>query len=70
MTALLDERSKRYKEDNARNPSEANAGAIEPSIGAGSKERDLKSLVESVKRKSAAATAGQGGEMGKRRRLA
>ena len=62
MSALLEERQKRRKEKSS-NPDTVNL----PAQTATSSQPNLKSLVESVKRKSAAAT--EHGGTGKRRKL-
>ena len=65
MSALLEERSKRQKEKHDEPASQARTkGGVD---SGDAPKRDLKSLVESVKRKSAAADQRSG--VGKRRKL-
>jgi len=63
MTALIQERQKRQREEHR----ESNSGAKAPSGADLPTERSLESLVESVKRKS---STKDGPKMGKRQKLA
>ena len=72
MSALLEERSKRHRNRDGSDKdakSDARARKLTGGEREGDEKKSLKSLVESVKRKSAAAANAEEKPMGKRRKL-